>query len=88
MDKEFEIWIEGYIATGESSNAIMIGTGIGKSFDEAVKDYMSKNPRHGIVENTKKRYITEEAYNNRRSNWNIWGCNLFDNEADARKSFG
>lgn len=31
---------------------------------------------------------SEDAYKNRRSSWNIWACNLFDNEADARKSFG
>ena len=56
--------------------------------DEAVKDYMSKHTNHGIEENGRNRYMSEDAYNNRRSNWNIWACNLFDNEADARKSFG
>jgi hypothetical protein len=86
--REFEIWMEGYAAMGEHGTAQMIGKGFGSTFDEAVKDYMSKNPNHGIGENGKNRYISEDAYKNRRSNWNIWACNLFDNEADARKSFG
>ena len=86
--REFEIWMEGYAATGEHGTAQMIGKGFGSTFDEAVKDYMSKNPKHGIEENGRNRYISEDAYKNRRSNWNIWACSLFDNEADARKSFG
>ena len=49
---------------------------------------MSKNPKHGIEENGRDNYGSDSAYENRRSNWNIWRCNLFDNEADARKSFG
>jgi hypothetical protein len=86
--REFEIWMEGYAATGEHGTAQMIGKGFGSTFDEAVKDYMSKNPKHGIEENGRNRYINEDAYKNRRSSWNIWACSLFDNEADARKSFG
>lgn len=86
--QEFEIWMEGYAATGEHGTAQMIGKGLGKTFDEAVKDFMSKNPRRGIEENGRNRYMSEDAYKNRRSNWNIWACNLFDNETDARKSFG
>lgn len=49
---------------------------------------MEENPNHGIETNKRNRYISDEAYKNRRSNWSIWACNLFDNEADARKSFG
>ena len=72
--REFEIWMEGYAATGEHGTAHMIGKGFGSTFDEAVKDYMSKNPKHGIEENGRSRYISEDAYKNRRSNWNIWAC--------------
>jgi hypothetical protein len=75
--REFEIWMEGYIATGESGTAKMIGKGTGRTFDEAIMDYMTKNPNHGIEKNTRG-----------RSNWAIWACCLFDNETDARKSFG
>lgn len=86
--REFEIWMEGYAATGEQGIAQMIGKGFGSTFDDAVKDYMSKNIEHGIEENGGNSYISEDAYKKRRSNWNIWACSLFDNDADARKSFG
>ena len=86
--KEFEIWMEGYVAQGDSSKAQLIGKGYGETFDDVVKDYMAKNENHGISENSRQRYISEKAYNNRDSKWNIWACNLFDNEKDARRSFG
>jgi hypothetical protein len=86
--REFEIWMEGWLATGEHSRAQVIGRGIGDTFDEAVKDYMSKTPNHRIKENTRSKYRNDEDYQKRRSNWNIWGCNLFDNEVDARKFYG
>jgi hypothetical protein len=86
--KLYEIWMEGYSATGEYGTASKIGTGTGNTFDEAVLDYMKKNPDHGIKRNTRERYISDKAYEERRSNWNIWACSLFDNEKDARKSFG
>ncbi len=86
--KEYEVWMEGYAATGEQGTATLVGRGTGETFDEAVRDYMSKTPNHGIEEVTRNRYSSEENYNNRKSNWHIWACRLFDNEADARKSFG
>lgn len=86
--KKFEIWAEGYAATGEHQVASKIGEGFGETFDDAVRDYMSKNPNHGIKENTMNRYVSNESYQSRRSNWHIWACELFDNETDARKAFG
>ena len=86
--KTFEIWMEGYSATGESGTAQKIGEGTGESFDDAVIDYMSKNSNNGIAKNGRGRYSSDERYEKRRSNWNIWACSLFDNEVDARKSFG
>ncbi len=86
--KKFDIWMEGFAVTGQTQGASKIGEGLGNSFDDAVIDYMSKTPEHGIEENGRSRYISDEAYKNRRSNWNIWACSLFDNEVDARKSFG
>ncbi len=86
--KTFQIWMEGYAATGERGTANMIGTGQGETFDDAVRDYMARTPKHGIEENGRNRYINESAYQRRPSNWNIWGCNLYDNEAEARKTFG
>lgn len=84
----FEIWMEGYIATGEHGTAQLIGHGDGETFDDAVKDYMKKNPDHIIEEYSQRNFSTEKDYENRRSNWKIWGCALFDNEYKAREAFG
>ena len=86
--KKFEIWCEGYRASGDSSDAHKVGEGYGDTFDEAVEDYMRKNPNHGIEPYTRDQFRNDEAYKNRRSRWHIWACALFDNEADARKAFG
>jgi hypothetical protein len=86
--KLFEIWAEGYVATGEHQRAIKLAEAFAETFDDAVKHYMDTTHNHDVNKVTRKRYTSEEAYQNRRSNWEIWGCMLFDNEADARKSFG
>jgi hypothetical protein len=80
--------MEGYAVTGERGCAQKIGTGKGKTFDDAVRDYMNRTPGHLIEPYTRESFISDEAYENRRSNWKIWGCALFDNETDARKAFG
>lgn len=85
--KLWEIWSEGYAATGERGDATLHGRFPGKTFDEAV-EYANEHNKLGAERNTRNRYMSDEYWNNRRSNWNIWACNLFDNETDARKSFG
>lgn len=37
--KEWEIWIEGYSATGEHSPASFIGKALGETFDEACENF-------------------------------------------------
>ena len=85
--KEWEIWSEGYAATGEHSGAHFHGKFPGETFDDAV-EYANKHHKLGAERNGRDRYINDNYYAQRRSNWNIWACNLFDNESDARKSFG
>jgi hypothetical protein len=80
--------MEGHAISGSRGKARMIGIGIGRDFNEAVNDYSKKNDNQKIEENTRDRYTSETAYLNRKSNWNIWACNLYDNEGDARKFFG
>lgn len=70
----FSIWAEGFVATGQSALAQLMGIGRGQTFKEACKDLASADP--GFSSN----YDHE--------NGTHWGCKLFDNEADARKSFG
>ena len=88
IERKYEIWCEGYRATGEHGTAHFVGTGVGKTFDDAVRDLMGRNPDHGIEPNTPNGYVNQHAYANRRSNWDIWRCDLFDNEAAAREAFG
>ncbi len=75
--KEFEIWSEGYRATGEHGTATFHGKYAGESFDEAVEEF--KKHYSGRVD-------TSEYFGEKRHS--IWGCQLFPTESDARKSFG
>jgi hypothetical protein len=74
-----QIWMEGYAATGESSDAQIIWEGDAIDFKDAISKYKIEHPGS----------IDEYTGNNaKRSKYGIWGCRLFDNEAEARKSFG
>jgi len=79
INRSWIIWSEGYRATGEEGTATILGTGYGKTFNEAVLDWKAKNPEEA------EKYLT---YNKTRDTFSYWACRLFDNEADARKSFG
>jgi len=70
--KTWEIWSEGYSATGQSSGATLLGSFKTETFDEAV----------GKLE------ITPQPEQQPDKTWTFWGCRLFDNERDARRSFG
>lgn len=84
----YEIWREGFCFNGEEQPAQLLGKVKAKSFDNAVKVLATHRPQLGIQENTRARYIDDDAYNKRLSNWNVFGCNLFSNETNARKTFG
>lgn len=75
--KKFEIWCEGYVVIGNSAGANLLGTETANTWDEAVGKYMKKNPDRIDVRET-----------NGVKTYTDWGCRLFDNETDARKSFG
>lgn len=73
MIKEYEIWMEGYSATGESSEAKLIGTMYADSFQEACDQWAIS-------------YGPANYYDSKRLSY--WACRLFDNEKDARKGYG
>ncbi len=76
MSKEFEVWTEGYAATGESSSAMLHGVFPGETFREAVIAFRdSLTDPHSIA-----------CVN--VGGMSFWGCRFFDNEKDARASFG
>lgn len=74
--KTFEIWAEGYSATGEYSPATFLGRFEGDTFRDAVIAWKNTlKDEHSI------RCVDVD-------NLSFWACRLFDNENDARKSFG
>ena len=72
-EKPIQIWMEGYRATGEHDVAQLIAAYNAKDFDAAMKLYMQDNPGDVTVD--------ERGYT-------IWACKLYNNQTDARKSFG
>lgn len=71
----WEIWSEGYIVSGDSSEATYHGNYEGETFKEAVETWIKTlSPNSAPVVDLE--------------NLSFWGCRLFDNERDARKSFG
>jgi hypothetical protein len=69
-----ELWIEGYSCTGQSDGASLMGKYDVDNIHDAVKMFQEENP---VIE-----------INFRDGIYTSWGCRLFDNEVDARKSFG
>lgn len=72
--KQYEIWSEGYRATCESSGACFHAVSSGETFKNAVDNFAA-------IDKEFNKYYDGE-------NMTYWGCNLFDNERDARKTFG
>lgn len=77
---KYQIWCEGYAATGEHGDASLIGEAEGASFDEAVDAFIAQH---------------KDKYPDRAHCWTghgsgaaYWACRVFDTEAGARKSFG
>jgi len=76
--KEYEVWSEGFSATGGSSGASFHGKAIADSFDDACIQVLgSRLDRVG-----------DELCRMSKGNYCIWACGCYDNELDARKGFG
>lgn len=73
----FTLWTEGYAATGQSSDATYHGQIQGVDFNDAVKNYVATLPES-----------SRSYWNFRNDKWDYWACRAFDNESDARRSFG
>lgn len=74
--KRYQVWIEGYQATGQSTKATYHGEYEGQDFKEAVtafKDSLTDEHSRQCVDLNRMTF---------------WGCKFFDNESDARKAFG
>lgn len=73
----FDVWSEGYAATGQSSRAIYHGKYEGIDFKDAVANFTK------TLDAKTQSYINLETDPPR-----FWGCRFFDNEIDARKFCG
>lgn len=77
---KYEIWLEGFRVTGQSSKASRLTKDNentlwdGVNFIEACKNALSE-------------LKWDMLYYNEKTN-SYWGCKFYDNEADARKNFG
>lgn len=71
--KKFEIWCEGYISSGNRGRANCFGSEEANNFKDACISFFAKREDNNYFDIDKMTY---------------WGCRLFDNEIDARKSFG
>lgn len=70
----YKIWTEGFHVNEGKSGASFVASVEANSFREACNKYADQNP------GWKNLYDSERL--------TLWGCNLFDNEVDAKKSFG
>jgi hypothetical protein len=79
--KEFEVWTEGYAATGQSSDATLHGKVMAKSFDQACIKVLGSS--------LDKDESKPDGYRrNSKGNMCVWACGCYDNEAEARAYFG
>lgn len=89
--KEYEVWMEGYAATGESGGAHLVGKVSARNFSQACHILMCRQ----YMEHVEK--INNPAYSEYTdpgrwdydpSRKSYWGCRLYWNEHLAKKSFG
>jgi len=87
----YEVWIEGYAATGEHETASLLGKAKARNFAQACHMVMAtKFLERTRVENSPeyKQYSTSSQWSYDPSTLSSWGCRLYWNEELARKSFG
>ena len=80
MAEIFDIYEEGYAATGESRGAIYLGKGEGKTFLDACKDYIKKTGYGEIYSGSRFKDGKDRAGN--------WGCYWYPTLEQAQKNFG
>lgn len=73
--EEFEVWSEGYAATGEHGTAQFLGKYKGIDFKDACMKMMLD-----------QKWEIDKFYSEKYNTY--WGCKFYDNEKDARKHFG
>jgi len=89
--KEYEVWSEGYAATGQSSDATLEGKAFARNFAQACDIVMCKNHLKWIEKVNHpdyKEYCPPRKWDYDPHKLSVWGCGLYWSEELARKSFG
>lgn len=89
--KEYEIWMTGYQATGESNTAVLLGKVKARNFAQAChiyycKSFLEYQEEYNDIDY--KEYIDVARWDYDGNRLSIWMCNLYWSEELARKSFG
>ena len=79
---EYEVWIEGFAATGQSQKAFQLNL----THDTSTK-WKGNSFREACI-NAMTSLEWDMAHYYNYENNSYWACRFFDNEKDARKSFG
>lgn len=74
--RTYQIWIEGYQATGGHAGASYVGEAEGNNLNEAVFNLY------------KQRNITRRLDKHEDGHYTHWACRFYSSEHEARKSFG
>lgn len=89
--KEYEVWMTGYAATGESAGAHLVGKAKARNFAQACHIVMCEDLLKDVrKENSPDydKYCAPGRWDYDPSRLSYWGCELFWSEELARKSFG
>ncbi len=89
--REYEVWMEGYAATGESEGASLVGKVKARNFAQACHILMCKQQLERIERENQpshKGYSTPGRWDYDPSSLTYWGCRLYWSEDLAKKSFG
>lgn len=88
---EYEVWMSGYAATGESSGATLLGKAYARNFAMACDIVMCNDHLKHIAEYCNpnyKEYCPPRTWDYDTNRLSVWACPLYWSEKFARKSFG
>lgn len=89
--KTYEVWSEGYTATGERGTATLIGKTVARNFRQACDIVMCTRHLEQIqkeIDPDYKEYYSQSPWAYDPHTLKDWGCRLFWSEKEAKKSFG
>jgi hypothetical protein len=89
--KEYEVWCEGYAATGEHGTAHLYGKVMARNFAQACDIIMCKkllDYEEGCNAPDNQQYYGPHHWSYDTNRLSVWGCSLYPREDWARLSFG